>query len=98
MPFRAINPLTMMPVGANGDSEPALEPLPTMMAIRRSGMPEREAVFIAIGARRAAVEMLPGPNDAIDAARKKNMIGTTPWLPRHARTAWWASLSSVPLH
>ena len=38
MLIRVISPLTMMPVGANGDSEPALAPLPTMIAIRKSGM------------------------------------------------------------
>ena len=97
MLIRAISPLTMMPVGANGDSEPALAPLPTMIAIRKSGMPARDAVPIAIGASSAAVAMLPGPIDAIAAARTKNMIGTTPRLPRQRRTAWCASLSSVPL-
>ena len=40
--------------------------------------------------------MLPGPIEAIEAARTKNMMGTTPRLPRHTRTAWCASLSSVP--
>ena len=34
-----ITPLTMMPVGANGDSAPACAPLPTMIAIRNGGMP-----------------------------------------------------------
>ena len=97
MPMRAIRPLTMMPVGANGESDPALAPLPTMMAIRNSGMPARAAVVIAIGATSAAVAMLPGPIDASAAARTKNMIGTTPRLPRQLRTAWWASRSSVPL-
>ena len=59
----------MMPVGANGDSAPALAPLPTMIAIRNSGMPARAAVAIAIGASSAAVAMLPGPIDA-SAARE----------------------------
>ena len=54
----------MMPVGANGDSDPALAPLPTMIAIRNSGMPARPAVAIAIGASSAAVAMLPGPIEA----------------------------------
>ena len=62
MPFRAIRPLTMMPVGANGESEPALAPLPTMIAIRNSGMPARTPCAIAIGASSAAVAMLPGPD------------------------------------
>ena len=53
----------MMPVGANGESAPALAPLPTMIAIRNSGMPARAAVAIAIGASSAAVAMLPGPSD-----------------------------------
>ena len=58
----------MMPVGANGESDPALAPLPTMIAIRNSGMPTRTAVAIAIGARSAAVAMLPGPIEASPAA------------------------------
>ncbi len=62
-----------------------------MIAIRNSGMLARAAVAIAIGAISAAVAMLPGPIDASDAARTKNMIGTTPRLPRHAWTAWCAS-------
>ena len=65
----------MMPVGANGESAPALAPLPTMIAIRNSGMPARAAVAIAIGARSAAVAMLPGPIDASAAPSTKNMIG-----------------------
>ena len=68
-------PLTMMPVGANGESAPALAPLPTMIAIRNSGMPARAAVAIAIGASSAAVAMLPGPIDASAAPSTKNMIG-----------------------
>ena len=61
----------MMPVGANGDSEPALAPLPTMMAIRNSGMPHAAAVAIAIGATSAAVAMLPGPIEASAAAEEE---------------------------
>ena len=57
----------------------------------------RPAVAIAIGAMIAAVAMLPGPIEASAAARTKNMIGTTPRRPRHNRTAWCASRSSVPL-
>ena len=87
----------MIPVGANGESDPALAPLPTMMAIRNSGIPAAAAVVIAMGATRAAVAMLPGPIDASAAARTKNMIGTTPRLPRQLLTAWWASRSSDPL-
>ena len=66
--MRAISPLTMIPVGANGDSDPAFAPLPTMIAIRKSGMFAFIAVVIAIGATSAAVEMLPGPIDASAAA------------------------------
>ncbi len=88
----------MMPVGANGDSEPEFAPLPTMIAIRNSGMRTRAAVAIAIGATIAAVAMLPGPIDARPAPSRKNMMGITPRLPRHSRTAWWARRSRVPLH
>ena len=88
----------MMPVGANGESDPEFAPLPTMIAIRKSGMPTRTAVAMAIGARIAAVAMLPGPIEASPAASRKNMIGITPRLPRHSRTAWCASRSRVPLH
>ena len=96
--MRAISPFTMIPVGANGDSDPAFAPFPTMMAIRNSGMFALIAVVIAIGATRAAVEMLPGPIDARLAASRKYMIGTTPRWPRQIRTAWCATRSSVPLH
>ena len=82
MPFLAISPLTMMPVGANGESAPALAPLPTMIAIRNSGMPPRTAVAIASGATSAAVAMLPGPIDASAAASTKNITGIVPRLPR----------------
>ena len=59
----------MIPVGANGESAPALAPLPTMIAMRNSGMPLRTAVAIASGASSAAVAMLPGPIEA-SAARQ----------------------------
>ena len=55
----------MIPVGANGESAPDPAPLPTMMAMRNGGMRARPATAIAIGASIAAVEMLPGPSDAI---------------------------------
>ena len=80
-------PLTMMPVGAKGESAPALAPLPTMIAIRNSGMPVRAAVAIAIGVRSAAVAMLPGPIDDNAAPSTKNMTGIVPALPRQTRTA-----------
>ena len=60
-------PVTMMPVGATGDSAPAWAPLPTMIAIRNGGMPARPATAIAIGAIIDAVATLPGPSDAISA-------------------------------
>ena len=85
-------PLTMMPVGANGDSAPALAPLPTMIAIRKSGMPAREAVAMAIGVSSAAVAMLPGPIDDSAAPSTKNMIGIVPAFPRQMRTAWCVEL------
>jgi hypothetical protein len=95
--MRVISPLTMMPVGANGESEPALAPLPTMIDMRKSGMPTREAVAMAIGAMSAAVAMFPGPIDASAKARRKKMIGIMPRLPRQLLTAWCARRSSVPL-
>ena len=61
----------MMPVGAKGESDPALAPLPTMIAIRKAGMPARPATAIAMGASNAAVAMLPGPIEASPAARRK---------------------------
>ena len=63
----------MMPVGANGDSDPACAPLPTMMIIRNAGMAARPATAIAIGASSAAVETLPGPIDARPHASTKNI-------------------------
>ena len=89
-------PLTMMPVGANGERAPALAPLPTMIAIRKSGMPARAAVAMAIGVSSAAVAMLPGPIDESSAPSTKNMIGIVPAFPRQTRTAWWVSCDSVP--
>ncbi len=86
----------MMPVGASGDSEPELQPLPTMIAIRNGEMFIRSAVAIAIGASRPVVAMLPGPADASAAPSTKYMIGTSPTRPRHSRTALCATMSSVP--
>ena len=88
----------MMPVGANGDSEPALAPLPTMIAIRNGGMPARMAIGIAIGASSAAVAMLPGPIDASATAKHEEHDRHHAALPRQIRMAWCAILSSVPLH
>ena len=62
--MRSMSPATMMPVGASGDSEPELQPLPTMIAIRNGEMRILSAVAIAIGARSPVVAMLPGPADA----------------------------------
>ncbi len=41
--------------------------------------------------------MLPGPIDDRMNDRTKNIIGMTPTLPLHRRTALWAIRSSVPL-
>ena len=49
----------MIPVGADGDSDPAFAPLPTMIAIRNAGMPALPATAIAIGAISAADAMFP---------------------------------------
>ena len=47
-------PATMIPVGAKGESDPALAPLPIMMAIRKAEMPYRPATAMPIGAIKAA--------------------------------------------
>ena len=86
-----------VPVGASGDSEPAFAPLPTMIAIRKSGTPARAATIIAIGASMAAAAMLPGPTVAIAAPRTKNMIGINPAFPLQIAIARCAIRSSVPL-
>ena len=78
----------MIPVGAIGDREPELAPLPTMIAIRNSGMPVFAAVAIASGASSAAVAMLPGPMDEMAAPSAKNITGIVPRFPRQRRTAW----------
>ena len=77
-------------------SDPALAPLPTMIAIRNAGIFARPPTAIAIGAINAAEAMLPGPIEASAAATKKNITGMTPALPLQTRTALCASLSSVP--
>ena len=89
-------PLTMTPVGATGDSDPAVAPCPTMIAIRKAGMCARAAAAIAMGATSAVVAMCPGPSDARTQARAKNIIGISPALPRQRRSACRATLSSVP--
>ena len=93
----SITPLTMTPVGAIGDSEPALAPLPIMIAIRNAGMPTCPATAMPIGAMIAVEAMLPGPIDASTNESRKNIIGMTPTLPRQNSTALWAIRSSVPL-
>ena len=88
----------MMPVGANGESAPALAPLPTMIAIRKSGMPARAAVAIAIGASerrggdvaRSHRRERRAEHEEHDRDRRRGCRG------RRA-TAWCASRSSVPL-
>ena len=87
----------MIPVGAIGESEPALAPLPTMIAMRNSGIPARAAVGIASGASSAAVAMLPGPIEEMATPSTKNITGIVPRFPRQSRTAWRVSRSSVPL-
>ena len=61
--MRLMIPLTTMPAGAKGESDPALAPLPTMMAMRNIGTAARPATAIAIGATSAALAILPGPSD-----------------------------------
>jgi hypothetical protein len=41
----------------------------------------RAATVIAIGPSMAAVEMLPGPAEAITAPSRKNVTGISPLLP-----------------
>ena len=91
-----MTPLTMTPVGAIGESDPALAPLPIMIAIRNAGMPTWPATAIPMGAMSAVDEMLPGPIDARTNESRKNIIGITPTLPRQRRTARWAIRSRVP--
>ncbi len=89
-------PVTMMPVGATGDSEPDVAPWPTMIAMRNAGIRARAATVIAIGAMSAVVAMCPGPTDASTQPSAKNMTGTRPALPRHKRSARSATFVSVP--
>ena len=83
--MRSITPLTITPVGANGDSAPACAPLPTIRIIRNGGTSARWPMAIAIGASSAAVAMLPGPIVDSPSATRKNMIGMMPALPWHKR-------------
>ena len=89
--------LTIAPVGAKGDSAPACAPLPTIRAMRNGETAARAPTAMAIGARIAVVAMLPGPMLDRASAIRKNMIGMTPALPRHSRTAREARRPSVPL-
>ena len=90
-------PLTITPVGANGESAPACAPLPTISAIRNGGTAACAPTAIAIGARIAVVEMLPGPMLESSTATAKNITGIRPALPRQMWTARAARRSSVPL-
>ena len=72
----------MTPVGAMGESDPALAPMPVMIAIRNAGTPTCPATAIDMGAMIAVAAMLPGPIDARRNASRKNIIGMTPTLPR----------------
>ena len=96
-PIFSISPVTMMPVGAMGESELACAPLAAMMVIRNGEMPVWPATAIAIGPSRAIDAMLPGPIDPKMNASTKNMIGIKPALPRQLLTARNASLPRVPL-
>src|SRR5215471_6504297 len=80
-----MSPVTMIPVGAIGDSEPELQPLPTMIAIRNGEIFIRSAVAIAIGASRPVVAMLPGPAPAL--AQAHGVVRDDVERPVHARLA-----------
>ena len=95
--MRSITPLTMTPVGANGDRAPAWAPLPSISAVRNGGIPACAPTAIPIGASSAAVAMLPGPIDDRNSATTKNITGMMPALPRHTLTARVARRWSVPL-
>ena len=69
-------------MGAIGESDPALAPMPTMIDMRNGGIPTCQDTAKAIGATSAVEAMLPGPIDARTNASKKNIIGMTPTLPR----------------
>ena len=92
-PSLAISPLTMIPVGPNGDSDAALEPLASMIAMRNAEIPVCPATAIAVGATSATEAMLPGPTNARNIVRKKNITGMSPMLPRQTITARWAILA-----
>ena len=96
-PISSITPLTITPVGAIGDSEPALAPMPTMIDMRKGGIPTCQETAMAIGATSAVAAILPGPIEASPNASRKNIIGMTPTLPRAYFTARYATRSSVPL-
>ncbi len=90
-------PLTMTPVGAKGESAPAWAPFPTISVIRNGEMPACAPTAMPIGARIAAVEMLPGPMVESPSAIAKNMKGMSPAFPPQMCTALAASRPSVPL-
>jgi hypothetical protein len=73
-----ISPVTMMPVGAKGDSDPDCAPLPTMIAIRNGGIAARVPTAIAIGASIAAVATLPGPSEAMRPREHEEHDGDEP--------------------
>ena len=90
-------PLTMTPVGANGESAPACAPLPTISAMRNGGT--RPACADRHGHRREdrGRRDVARPDAGDTTATMKNMIGITPALPRQTRTARAAMRPSVPL-
>jgi hypothetical protein len=91
-----MTPLTMTPVGANGETAPAWAPLPSMSALRKGGTPACAPTAMPIGASSAAVAMLPGPIEESTSATTKNITGMMPALPRQTATARAARRCSVP--
>jgi len=87
MPIFASRPFTIIPAGANGESDPELAPLATIIVIKKAEIFARLATRIAIGPMIAAMAILPGPIEARIEARKKNMMGISPTFPRQPRTA-----------
>ena len=76
----------MIPVGANGETPPASAPCATITVIRIAGILARPAAAIAIGATSAAPAILPAPTEAMARARRKNIRGIKPTLPRQPFT------------
>ncbi len=87
----------MMPVGATGESAPALAPLQIMRVIRKGLIRVSPASAIPMGARTTVVAMLPGPMADSTQGRMKKTMGSIPTLPRDPLTAHLASFSTVPL-